>query len=84
MTGVTLYSLADMAANATERQVFQENPKFKSLFNQLEYGPEARIAIAEAFMHVSKDYDLPQKAFFNNNNVIIFTDEDMEVAFPDH
>ncbi|KAB2597331.1 hypothetical protein D8674_000251 [Pyrus ussuriensis x Pyrus communis] len=65
----------DMEADTVKPQVLQENPKFKSLFDQLEYGPEARNVAAEALMH---------RAFLNNNNAIIFTDNDMEVAFLDH
>ncbi|KAK9901408.1 hypothetical protein M0R45_002149 [Rubus argutus] len=40
----------------TAAQVLQLNPKFKSLFDQLEYGPQARQAAAEALMRVSEEY----------------------------
>ena len=40
----------------TGAQVLQQNPKFKSLFDQLEYGPQARQAAAEALMRVSADF----------------------------
>ncbi|KAB2600463.1 Retrovirus-related Pol polyprotein from transposon 17.6 [Pyrus ussuriensis x Pyrus communis] len=74
----------------TTAHVLQENPKFKSLFNQLEYDPKARITTVEALMHVSEDYGPQcynaqlQKAFLENNNAIIFIDEDMEMAFLEH
>ncbi|KAB2600703.1 Retrovirus-related Pol polyprotein from transposon 17.6 [Pyrus ussuriensis x Pyrus communis] len=102
MTAVTLYSLLDMEIEAIKRylsqwqsptgaQVLQGNSKFKSLFDQLEYGPEARITATEALMHVPEDHSpqyyttQPHRAFLKNNNTIIFTyEEDMEVAFLNH
>lgn len=38
-------------------QVLQHKPKFKSLLDQLEYGPQAREAAAEALMRISKEYE---------------------------
>ncbi|KAB2596019.1 hypothetical protein D8674_031469 [Pyrus ussuriensis x Pyrus communis] len=64
--------------------------KFKSHFDQLEYSSEVRTNTDEALMHVFEDYGpqcyvvQPQRAFLENNNDIIFTDEDIEMAFPDH
>ncbi|KAK9943692.1 hypothetical protein M0R45_009293 [Rubus argutus] len=37
-------------SHPTASQALQQNPKFKSLFDQLEYGPQARQAAAEALM----------------------------------
>ncbi|KAK9911759.1 hypothetical protein M0R45_035650 [Rubus argutus] len=73
-------------------EVLQRNPKFKSLFDQLEYGPQARQAAAKALMHVSAEYG-PQsfaaessnnRAFLENHNSIIFTEEDMVAPYADH
>ncbi|CAN6586028.1 unnamed protein product [Malus baccata var. baccata] len=55
MTVVTLYSLSNMETDVVEHylfqwqgltiaQVLQENTKFKSLFDQLKYGPKAKAA----------------------------------------
>ncbi|KAM1686478.1 hypothetical protein ACFX2K_034572 [Malus domestica] len=73
---------------------YNEEALEEQLFSQemtaLEYGPEVKTTTAEALMHVSNDYGpqcyavQPHKAFIENNNAIIFTDEDMEMAFPDH
>ncbi|KAK9951371.1 hypothetical protein M0R45_006818 [Rubus argutus] len=76
----------------TAAQVLQRNPKFKSLFDQLEYGPQARQAAAEALMRVSEEYR-PQcftaevertMSMLENDNAIIFTNTDMGVPYPDH
>ncbi|KAK9951332.1 hypothetical protein M0R45_006784 [Rubus argutus] len=70
----------------------QRNPKFKSLFDQLEYGPQASQAVVEALMHVFEEYG-PQcftaevertMSMLKNDNAIIFTDTDMGVPYPDH
>ncbi|RXH77043.1 hypothetical protein DVH24_019931 [Malus domestica] len=55
MTVVTLYSLSNMETDVVEHylfqwqgltiaQVLQENTRFKSLFDQLKYGPKAKAA----------------------------------------
>uniref|UniRef100_A0A2N9IR83 Integrase catalytic domain-containing protein n=1 Tax=Fagus sylvatica TaxID=28930 RepID=A0A2N9IR83_FAGSY len=53
-------------------RTLQKSPKFKSLFNQLGFGPEARNAATEALITIA------------TTNAINFTDEDMEVQYPDH
>ena len=73
-------------------KTLQRNPRFWSLFNQLGLNPEARIATTEAIMaivaksrarcftaetHVSR-------AFLETTNAITFTDEDIDVQYPDH
>ncbi|CAL2271821.1 unnamed protein product [Prunus armeniaca] len=74
----------------TASQVLQRNPKFKSLFDQLSFGPQAREAAAVALMNISAESDphcftaQPQRSFLGNDNAIFFTDEDMEVPHPDH
>ncbi|KAL6126262.1 hypothetical protein ACLB2K_074313 [Fragaria x ananassa] len=75
-------------------EVLQQNPKFKSLFDQLEYEPEARYAAAKALMDVSETFG-PQcfatgtetqrgRSLLEGDNAIVFTDKDMEVDYPDH
>ncbi|KAL6199857.1 hypothetical protein ACLB2K_029639 [Fragaria x ananassa] len=73
-------------------QVLQQNLKFKCLFDQFGYGPQARKAATQALMHISEEYG-PQyfavegvrtASMLENNNAIIFADSDMEVSYPDH
>ncbi|KAI5338174.1 hypothetical protein L3X38_017445 [Prunus dulcis] len=74
----------------TASQVLQRNPKFRSLFNQLGFGPQARKAVVVALMNISAKSNLncftsqPQRSFLENDNTIAFTDEDIEVPYPDH
>ncbi|CAL8992938.1 unnamed protein product, partial [Prunus brigantina] len=74
----------------TASQVLQRNPKFKSLFDQLGFGPQAREAAAVALMNISAESNSycftaqPQGSFLGNDNAIVFTDEDMEVPYQDH
>lgn len=100
MVAVTLYDFFDIETKQssttlpkrrpTAAQVIQRNQKFKSLFDELEYGPEPRTAAAKALMHVFLDYGpqcfvaQPRRAFLENKNAIVFTDEDMEGVFPNH
>ncbi|KAK9921974.1 hypothetical protein M0R45_030464 [Rubus argutus] len=82
----------DEHLHSTAAQELQRNPKFKSLFGQLEYGPQARQAAAEALIRISKEYG-PQcfitkvertMSMLESDNAIIFTNSDMAVSFPDH
>ncbi|CAL8167178.1 unnamed protein product [Prunus armeniaca] len=79
-----------MKQGPTASQVLQRNPKFKSLFDQLGFGPQAREAAAVALMNISEESNSqcfttqPQRSFLGNDNAIVFTDEDMEVPYPDH
>ncbi|BFG41078.1 hypothetical protein CerSpe_273520 [Prunus speciosa] len=98
---VTFHNLTEAETSVMERylglkqgpiasQVLQRNPKFKSLFDQLCFGPQAREAAAVALMNISAGSDphcfttQPQRPFLGNDNAIVFTDEDMEVPYPDH
>ncbi|CAL2272159.1 unnamed protein product [Prunus armeniaca] len=74
----------------TASQALQRNPRVKSLFDQLGFGPQAREAAAVALMNISAGANphcftaQPQRSFLENDNAIVFTDEDMEVPYPDH
>uniref|UniRef100_A0A2N9ER61 RNA-directed DNA polymerase n=1 Tax=Fagus sylvatica TaxID=28930 RepID=A0A2N9ER61_FAGSY len=73
-------------------KTLQRNPKFRSLFNQLGLNPEARIAAIEAIMAIAADSEAhcftaethASRAFLETTNAITFTDEYMEVQYPDH
>ena len=73
-------------------RTLQKSPKFKSLFNQLEFGPEARDAATEALIIIAAKSGATcftaeahaSRAFLETTNAITFTDEDMEVQYPDH
>ena len=70
----------------------QKNPKFRSLFNQLGFRPEARRVAIESLMSIAVDSGMEcftaeshaSRAYLETTNVITFTDEDMEVEHPDH
>ncbi|CAL2229411.1 unnamed protein product [Prunus armeniaca] len=98
---VTFHALTEAEATVMERylglmqgptasQVLQRNPKFKSLFDQLGFGPQAREAAVIALKNISAESNphcfaaQPQRSFLENDNAIVFTDEDMEVPYPDH
>jgi hypothetical protein len=68
------------------------SPKFQSLFNQLGLGPDARKAATEAIVNIatgsgSQCYTAEahaSRAFLETTNAVTFTDENMEVQYPDH
>ena len=68
-------------------RTLQKSPKFKSLFNQLGFGPEARNAATEALITIAAESGATcftaeahaSRAFLETTNAITFTDEDMEV-----
>uniref|UniRef100_A0A2N9G5K4 Retrotransposon gag domain-containing protein n=1 Tax=Fagus sylvatica TaxID=28930 RepID=A0A2N9G5K4_FAGSY len=68
-------------------RTLQKSPKFKSLFNQLGFGPEARNAATEALITIVVESGATcfmveahaSRAFLETTNAITFTDEDMEV-----
>ena len=70
----------------------QKNLKFRSLFNQLGFGLEARKVATESLMSIAIDLGMEcftveshaSQAFLEITNAITFTDEDMEVEHPDH
>jgi hypothetical protein len=80
------------AMTPTAIKTLQRNPRFRSLFNQLGLNPEARTAATEAIMAIATDSGAhcftaethASRAFLETTNAITFTDEDMEVQYPDH
>ena len=73
-------------------KTFQKNPKFRSLFNQLGFGPEAKRIATKSLITIVADSAVECfmteshviRAFLEITNVITFTNEDMEVEHPDH
>jgi hypothetical protein len=73
-------------------RTLQKSPKFKSLFNQLRFRPKARNAATEALITIAAESGATcftaeahaSRAFLETTNAITFTDEDMEVQYPDH
>ena len=73
-------------------KTLQKNPKFRSLFNQLEFGPEARRVAIESLMSIVADSGMEcftveshaSRVFLETINAITFTDKDMEVEHLDH
>ena len=73
-------------------RTLQKNPKFKSLFNQLGFGPEVRKVAMESLMSIAANLGMEcftieshaSRAYLETTNVITFTDEDMEVEHVDH
>ena len=73
-------------------RTFQKNPKFRSLFNQLGFRPEARRVATESLMSIITDSGMEcftaeshaSQAYLETTNTITFTDEDMEVKHLDH
>ena len=70
-------------------QSLHKNPKFKSLFDQLGFGIQARIVATKALMKISVEYG-PQcyanevaatRAFLESTNSITFTYEDTKVPY---
>jgi hypothetical protein len=76
----------------TAIRTLQKSPKFKSLFNQLGFGPEARNAVMEALITIAAESGATcftakahaSRAFLETTNAITFTDEDMKVQYLDH
>uniref|UniRef100_A0A2N9G246 Integrase catalytic domain-containing protein n=1 Tax=Fagus sylvatica TaxID=28930 RepID=A0A2N9G246_FAGSY len=83
---------ANSAMTPAAIKTLQRNPRFRSLFNQLGLNPEARTAATEAIMAIAADSGAhcftaethASRAFLETTNAITFTDEDMEVQYPDH
>jgi hypothetical protein len=84
--------VANSAVTPAAIKTLQRNPRFRSLFNQLGLNPEARTAATEAIMAIVADSGAhyftaethANRAFLETTNAITFTDEDMEVQYPDH
>jgi hypothetical protein len=85
-------AVADTTLTPAAVRTLQKSPKFKSLFNQLGLGPEARSAATEAIIAIAADSGATcftaeahaSRAFLETTNAVTFTDEDMEVQYPDH
>jgi hypothetical protein len=73
-------------------RTLQKSPKFKSLFNQLGFGPEARNAATEALITIAAESGPicftavahASHVFLETTYAINFINEDMEVQYPDH
>jgi hypothetical protein len=83
---------ANSAMTPAAIKTLQRNPRFRSLFNQLGLNPEARTAATEAIMAIAADSGAhcfiaethASRVFLETTNAITFTDEDMEVRYPNH
>uniref|UniRef100_A0A2N9GXZ1 Peptidase A2 domain-containing protein n=1 Tax=Fagus sylvatica TaxID=28930 RepID=A0A2N9GXZ1_FAGSY len=83
---------ANSAMTPAAIKTLQRNPRFRSLFNQLGLNPEARKAATKAIVAIAADSGAhcftaeahASRAFLETTNAITFTDEDMEVQYPDH
>ena len=73
-------------------RTLKESPKFRSLFNQLGFGPEVRRIAIESLISIAADSRLEcfiaeshaSRAYLETTNAITFTDKNMEVEHPDH
>jgi hypothetical protein len=70
----------------------QKSPKFRSLFDQLGLGAEARKMATRALVSIAAESSAQcftaeahaSRTYLETTNAISFTDEDMEVQYPDH
>ena len=73
-------------------KTFQKKPKFKTLFNQLGFGPEVRRMATESLINIATDSGVEcftveshaSQAYLKITNAVTFTDKDLEVKLPDH
>ena len=73
-------------------RTLHKNPKFRLLFNQLGFRPEARRVATESLMSITTDSGMEcftaeshaSQAYLETTNTITFIDEDMEVEHLDH
>ena len=73
-------------------RTLKKNPKFRSLFNHLGFGLEARKVTTESLMRIAVDSGMEcftaeshaSRAFLKTTNAITFINKDMEVEHPDH
>ena len=85
-------AIADTTLALATVRTLQKSPKFKSLFNQLGFGSEARNVATKAIIAIAADSGVTcftaeayaSRAFLETTNAVTFTDEDMEVQYPDH
>uniref|UniRef100_A0A2N9HCW8 Integrase catalytic domain-containing protein n=1 Tax=Fagus sylvatica TaxID=28930 RepID=A0A2N9HCW8_FAGSY len=83
---------ANSAVTPAAIKTLQRNPRFCSFFNQLGLNPEACTAATEAIMAITADSKAhyftaethASRAFLETTNAITFTNENMEVQYPDH
>ena len=83
---------ADITLAPAAVRTLQKSPKFKSLFNQLGLGPEAKNATIEAIIAIAADSKATcftaeahaSRTFLETINAVTFTDKDMEVQYPSH
>jgi hypothetical protein len=83
---------ADTTLALATVRTLQKSPKFKSLFNQLGLGPEARNAATKAIIAIAANSGATcftaeayaSRAFLETTNAVTFTDKDMEVQYLDH
>uniref|UniRef100_A0A2N9I9R8 Reverse transcriptase n=1 Tax=Fagus sylvatica TaxID=28930 RepID=A0A2N9I9R8_FAGSY len=76
-------AVADTTLTPAAVRTLQKSPKFKSLFNQLGLGPEARNAATEAIIAIAADSGATcftaeahaSRAFLETTNAVTFTDE---------
>ena len=70
----------------------QKSPKFRSLFNQLRLGAEARKMATRALVSIATESGAQcftveahvSRAYLETTNAISFTEEDMQVQYLDH
>ena len=83
-------AVANTTLTPAAMRTLQKSPKFKSLFNQLGLGPEARNAAIEPIIAADSRATYftaeahASRAFLETTNVVTFTDENMEVQYSDH
>ena len=73
-------------------KTLQKSPKFRTLFNQLGFGLEARRMATKSLMSIGTDSRVEcftveshvSRAYLEIINAITFTNEDMEAEHPDH
>ena len=86
------YAVANSSLVPAAVRTLQKGPKFKSLFNQLGFGPEARNAATEVLIIIAAESKAicftaathASHAFLETTNAITVTDGDMEVQYPEH
>ena len=80
------------AMTPTAIKTLQRNPRFGSLFSELGLNPEACTAAIEAIIAITAESEAhcfvaethANRAFLETTNAITFTDEDMDVQYPDY
>uniref|UniRef100_A0A2N9ENM5 Reverse transcriptase n=1 Tax=Fagus sylvatica TaxID=28930 RepID=A0A2N9ENM5_FAGSY len=85
-------AVADTTLTPAAVRTLQKSPKFKSLFNQLGLGPEARNAATEAIIAIAADSGATcftaeahaSRAFLETTNAVTFTDEGHGANIPQH